>query len=235
MSTTATNVAADGLSTPALDAESSNILQSISSHGGYAFVRMATLAASTGDMRAAEAARDMAWEQLHSGPWHSVLPVWRDAYSMACLQLAKSLYGKGEYKDALRALDMGLIMGGPLLREDLHSAVHAIVSANSESDTGGDGSRSSSSTALQFQDSKFPPQPHHSDDHAEMFISMACCLGSLNETGHFYLPLRYFLSKYSRCFVFYPLNPCLVRLWSRGLLYHWRDFCVNICSLLLLL
>ncbi|CAJ1940786.1 unnamed protein product [Sphenostylis stenocarpa] len=30
----------------------------------------------------------MAWEQLHSGPWHSVLPVWRDAYSMACLHVA---------------------------------------------------------------------------------------------------------------------------------------------------
>jgi len=83
---------------------------------------MSSLAAA-GDIRAAEAAREMAWEQLHSGPWHSVLPVWRDAYSMACLQVAKCCYENGEFKEALRALDMGIIMGGSLLRNDLDSAV----------------------------------------------------------------------------------------------------------------
>lgn len=88
-------------------------------------MRMVVLAAS-GDFRAAEAAREMAWEQLHSGPWHSVLPVWRDAYSMACLYVARFHYGNGEFKEALRALDMGLIMGGMLLRKDLDSAVDRI-------------------------------------------------------------------------------------------------------------
>ncbi|KAF2311987.1 hypothetical protein GH714_027672 [Hevea brasiliensis] len=116
---------ADQLATPILDAESPNLLQSISSHGGYAYVSMATLAAS-GDFRAAEAAREMAWEQLHSGPWHSVLPVWRDAYAMACLYVAKFHYRNGEFKDALRVLDMGLIMGGMLLRKDLDSAIEII-------------------------------------------------------------------------------------------------------------
>lgn len=86
---------------------------------------MATLAAS-GDFRAAEAAREMAWEQLHSGPWHSVLPVWRDAYSMACLHVANFHYRNGELKEALRVLDMGLIMGGSLLRTDLDSAIETI-------------------------------------------------------------------------------------------------------------
>ncbi|KAG8653111.1 lysine-specific demethylase JMJ30 isoform X1 [Manihot esculenta] len=124
---------ADQLSTPILDAESSNLLQSISSHGGYAYVSMATLAAS-GDFRAAEAAREMAWEQLHSGPWHSVLPVWRDAYSMACLHVAKFHYRNGELKDALRVLDMGLIMGGMLLRKDLDSAVEIISAKTREND-----------------------------------------------------------------------------------------------------
>ncbi|KAJ9164403.1 hypothetical protein P3X46_023981 [Hevea brasiliensis] len=124
---------ADQLPTPILDAESPNLLQSISSHGGYAYVSMATLAAS-GDFRAAEAAREMAWEQLHSGPWHSVLPVWRDAYSMACLHLAKFHYRNAEFKDALRVLDMGLIMGGMLLRNDLDSAVDFISAKARQND-----------------------------------------------------------------------------------------------------
>ncbi|XP_061361400.1 lysine-specific demethylase JMJ30 [Gastrolobium bilobum] len=113
------------LDTPTLDSESPTLLHSISEHGGYAYVSMAALAAA-GDFRAAEAAREMAWEQLHSGPWHSVLPVWRDAYSMACLHVARHHYGNGEFKEALRVLDMGLIMGGTLLRNDLDSAVEKV-------------------------------------------------------------------------------------------------------------
>ena len=89
--------------------------------------------AEAGDFRAAEAAREMAWEQLHSGPWHSVQPVWRDAYSMACLRVAKLHFAGGEFKEALRALDMGLIMGGTLLRKDLDSAVPK-VSAKAKGD-----------------------------------------------------------------------------------------------------
>ncbi|KAJ1421947.1 JmjC domain [Sesbania bispinosa] len=115
----------DHLDTPTLDRESPMLLHSISEHGGYAYVSMAALAA-TGDIRAAEAAREMAWEQLHSGPWHSVLPVWRDAYSMACLHVARHHYGHGEFKEALRVLDMGIIMGGTLLRNDLDSAIEKI-------------------------------------------------------------------------------------------------------------
>ncbi|CAM8951152.1 unnamed protein product [Rhodiola kirilowii] len=90
--------------------------------GGFAFSTMAALAARD-DLRAAEAAREMAWEQLHSGPWSSVLPVWRDAYSMACLHVAKAHYASGEFKEAFRVLDMGLLMGGTLLRKDLDAAI----------------------------------------------------------------------------------------------------------------
>ncbi|KAK7257861.1 hypothetical protein RIF29_32138 [Crotalaria pallida] len=111
--------------TPVLDTESPALLHSISEHGGYAYVSMAAMAAA-GDFRAAEAAREMAWEQLHSGPWHSVLPVWRDAYSMACLHVAKHHFSNGEFREALRVLDMGIIMGGTLLRKDLDSAVDRV-------------------------------------------------------------------------------------------------------------
>lgn len=83
---------------------------------------MSTLA-TAGDFRAAEAALEMAWEQLHSGPWHSVLPIWRDAYSMACLHVARFNYAGGEFSEAIRVLDMGLIMGGLALRKDLESAI----------------------------------------------------------------------------------------------------------------
>jgi hypothetical protein len=113
------------LETPTLDLEAPTLLHAITEHGGYAYVSMATLAAA-GDPRAAEAAREMAWEQLHSGPWHSVLPVWRDAYSMACLHVARLEFSKGELSEALRVLDMGLIMGGTLLRKDLDFAVQKI-------------------------------------------------------------------------------------------------------------
>lgn len=110
------------LSTPLLDAQGPNILHEISEQGGYAYVGMSTLAAA-GDLREAEAAREVAWEQLHSGPWHSVLPIWRDAYSMACLRVAGFSYAAGEFSEAIRVLDMGLIMGGLALRKDLESAI----------------------------------------------------------------------------------------------------------------
>ncbi|KAI4381252.1 hypothetical protein MLD38_007344 [Melastoma candidum] len=111
--------------TPLLDEHSAELLRSVNSHGGYAYTSMASLAAG-GDLRAAEAAREMAWEQLHSGPSDSVLPVWRDAYSLACLHVARLSYGKGEGVEALRALDLGIIMGGTLLRKDLQGAVDVV-------------------------------------------------------------------------------------------------------------
>lgn len=112
----------DVLDTPVLDAERANLLQRITEEGGYAYASMEALAAG-GDVRAAEAAREMAWEQLHSGPWHSVVPVWRDAYSMACLHVARLHYAAGDFCSAIRALDMGIIMGGLTLRDDLNLAI----------------------------------------------------------------------------------------------------------------
>ncbi|KAK2641316.1 hypothetical protein Ddye_023079 [Dipteronia dyeriana] len=128
----------DHLSTPILDDESPRLLQAILEHGGYAYVGIVAQA-SAGDIRAAEAAREMAWEQLHSGPWHSVLPVWRDAYSMACIHVAKYHYRNGELGEALRVLDMAIIMGGSLLRKDLDSAIETVSSKAREAQNGSSG------------------------------------------------------------------------------------------------
>ncbi|XP_060196641.1 lysine-specific demethylase JMJ30 [Lycium barbarum] len=122
------------LETPFLDGERSNLLQRIAEEGGYAYATMTSLAAA-GDIRAAEAAKEMAWEQLHSGPWHSVVPIWRDAYSMACIHLAKLHYAAGEFTPAIKALDMGLIMGGMMLRDELNLAIRK-ASKKARSDLG---------------------------------------------------------------------------------------------------
>lgn len=84
-------------------------------------------AAREGDARAAEVAREIAWEQLHCGPWHSVQPIWREAYSMACLHVAKHHFSTGDFSETLKTLDLGLIMGGTLLRVDLESGVDKVM------------------------------------------------------------------------------------------------------------
>ncbi|XP_078163032.1 2-oxoglutarate (2OG) and Fe(II)-dependent oxygenase superfamily protein isoform X1 [Carex rostrata] len=104
------------------------LLRQITEEGGFAFVSSVEKAAA-GDIRAAEAAREMAWEQLHSGPWNEVVPAWRDAYAMACLHMAEIKSSGGERHEALRTLDMGLIMGGPLLRAELDAAINRITAA----------------------------------------------------------------------------------------------------------
>lgn len=103
-----------------------SLLRRITEEGGFAFVSSAEKAAA-GDLRAADAAREMAWEQLHSGPWSEVVPAWRDAYAMACLHVAALRDGAGDRSEAIRALDMGIIMGGPLLRPDLDAALQRIM------------------------------------------------------------------------------------------------------------
>ncbi|KAL9169065.1 hypothetical protein ABFS82_04G055000 [Erythranthe guttata] len=123
------------LETPILDSNLPSLLQRVTEEGGYAFASIATRAAA-GDARAAEAAKDMAWEQLHSGPWHSVGPIWRDAYSMASLHVAKLHFSSGEFDLALRALDMGLIMGGLTLRDDLNLCIRKVSAAARAKESG---------------------------------------------------------------------------------------------------
>ncbi|XP_015571245.1 lysine-specific demethylase JMJ30 isoform X1 [Ricinus communis] len=201
----------DHLSTPLLDAESPNLLQSISSHGGYAYVRMATLAAS-GNFRAAEAAREMAWEQLHCGPWHSVSPVWRDAYSMACLHVAKFHYQNGEFKDALRVLDMGVIMGGMLLRKDLDSAIEIITSkAREENDSKSD--RFDNSNSKLVQETEF--------DKAEVLrVLPAKSLSCNNVVKKCGLSLEAFLREHILCGSPVIISDCMAHWPART---KWND------------
>ncbi|XP_048499786.1 lysine-specific demethylase JMJ30 isoform X2 [Beta vulgaris subsp. vulgaris] len=115
------------IETPTLERETATILQRVTEEGGgYTFARMIT-AAREGDARAAEVAREIAWEQLHCGPWHSVQPIWREAYSMACLHVAKHHFSTGDFSETLKTLDLGLIMGGTLLRVDLESGVDKVM------------------------------------------------------------------------------------------------------------
>ncbi|KAL6564652.1 Lysine-specific demethylase jmj30 [Orobanche minor] len=128
------------LETPILDCNLSSLLRRITEEGGYAFASMVTRAAA-GDIRAAEAAKEMAWEQLHSGPWHSVLPIWRDAYAMACLHLARHHYSSGDFELSIRSLDMGLIMGGLSLRDDLNLCILKVSTALREKELSDNGGR----------------------------------------------------------------------------------------------
>ncbi|CAD6218719.1 unnamed protein product [Miscanthus lutarioriparius] len=123
----------------------SALLREITGEGGFAFVASAEKA-GVGDLRAAEAAREMAWEQLHSGPWSEVGTAWRDAYALACLHVARlrtrtrgASGGDGDRSAALRALDMGLIMGGNLLRADLEAALARISAEACGGSEGGAG------------------------------------------------------------------------------------------------
>lgn len=47
-------------------------------------------AGSGGTGRLAEAVQQVAWEKLHTGDWHTVAVVWRDAYVAACILAAAS-------------------------------------------------------------------------------------------------------------------------------------------------
>ncbi|XP_031488369.1 lysine-specific demethylase JMJ30 [Nymphaea colorata] len=136
---------AEGLANRALNAEGAGLLRKIADGGGFAFVAVAERAES-GDAGAAETAQEMAWEQLHSGPWHAVEPVWRDAYSLSCLHLARIRYASGDIRAALRVLDLGLLMGGSLLRSDLDDSVSVLskLPAAAGATAAGDSNRSPS-------------------------------------------------------------------------------------------
>ncbi|XP_035823399.1 lysine-specific demethylase JMJ30 isoform X2 [Zea mays] len=114
------------------------LLRQITEEGGFAFVASAEKAAA-GDLRAAEAAREMAWEQLHSAPRAEVGAAWRDAYALACLHVAGLRAAVGDRRAALRALDMGLIMGGDLLRAELDAAVAGLGHGDAGAGAGADG------------------------------------------------------------------------------------------------
>ncbi|KAM6424304.1 bifunctional peptidase and arginyl-hydroxylase JMJD5 isoform 4-T4 [Liasis olivaceus] len=65
-------------------------------------------------LQAAERLGDWAWERLQEGPWHRVGPAWRRLFAHACLLRALCLCrAQGPCAEALRACDLGLLLGAP--------------------------------------------------------------------------------------------------------------------------
>lgn len=93
------------------------------------FAGVAADAWSQGDEKLAEAAYELAWEELHTGPWQNVPLVWRDAFALVCLLLASCHERAHRSDEALRFLDLGVIMGGPRFRVDIDALLHRIQSA----------------------------------------------------------------------------------------------------------
>ncbi len=67
-----------------------------------------------------ESALNYVWEQLHTGQWKDVHPVWRQLYSyislfkaLICLKHEEET--KSQLVNSIKACDMGLIMGEPIL------------------------------------------------------------------------------------------------------------------------
>ena len=57
---------------------------------------------------------DKTWEHLNTGYWKDVKLVWRHVYSFAALMKTFSLYKLGDTQAALKACDIGLLMGAPI-------------------------------------------------------------------------------------------------------------------------
>eukprot|EP00111_Clytia_hemisphaerica_P005621 TCONS_00016331-protein len=57
---------------------------------------------------------DKTWEHLNTGYWKDVKLVWRHLYTLASLMKTCSLYCLSDTQSALKACDMGLLMGAPI-------------------------------------------------------------------------------------------------------------------------
>ena len=62
---------------------------------------------------------DKTWEHLNTGYWKDVKLVWRLIFSFASLMKTYSLYRSGQPEAALKACDMGLLMGAPIFQNIL--------------------------------------------------------------------------------------------------------------------
>ena len=96
--------------------------------GGVVFAGLAEKAWGGADEKAAEAAYELAWEELHSAPWQNVPIVWRDAFAFSCLSLASCYRRSNRPVEALKVLDLGVVMGGPQFRTELDTSLKSISS-----------------------------------------------------------------------------------------------------------
>lgn len=58
---------------------------------------------------------DICWEKCNTGHWRDVNVIWREAYSYASVFKALCLHSRGRQTEAMKACDMGLLLGAPIL------------------------------------------------------------------------------------------------------------------------
>ncbi len=75
----------------------------------------------------AQVALDLSWEQLNTGHWKDVGPVWREAYTTAALMKALDLVMKRRNQEALEVTDKGIILGAPILDGALQRLASVLV------------------------------------------------------------------------------------------------------------
>lgn len=76
---------------------------------------------------------DKTWEHLNTGYWKDVKLVWRHVYSFAALMKTFSLFKLGDIQAALKACDMGLLMGAPIF-DNILSTLASKLSSLKKSD-----------------------------------------------------------------------------------------------------
>lgn len=75
-----------------------------------------------------ESAMDHCWEMLHLGDWKQVADAWRKAYGVTAWMNALVCWTRGDWKEALRLVDLVLLMG----HGELHSIAHEAASKVSQ-------------------------------------------------------------------------------------------------------
>ena len=87
-------------------------------------------------LKAAEEARALAWTALHTGPWAAVAPPWRSVYACACYYaaLAHASTAPPDSDAALRALDLGLMLGDTRFRPQLLRAAERLEARRGAAD-----------------------------------------------------------------------------------------------------
>ena len=58
---------------------------------------------------------DICWEKCNTGHWKDVNVIWRETYSYASVFKALCLHSVGRQTEAMKACDMGLLLGAPIL------------------------------------------------------------------------------------------------------------------------
>ena len=62
-----------------------------------------------------QTAIDICWEKCNTGHWRDVNVIWRETYSYASVFKALCLHSRGKQTEAMKACDMGLLLGAPIL------------------------------------------------------------------------------------------------------------------------